>query len=66
MATRARVVSVHLEYLHHDTGHWCNTCLLSTGIRIWVAVHTATRMHLQTRLWCYDCQTSNVTIEAPA
>lgn len=60
-----RVVAVTVEYLTHDTGHWCSTCNLSTGIRFWVAVSSGTRMHLQQRLWCYEHQGSRgVTVEA--
>lgn len=61
-----RVVSVHLEYLDHDTGHWCNTCRLGTGIRIWVAVSIPGRMHLQQRLYCYECDGRDVTIDPEA
>lgn len=58
MATRARQVSVHVEYLWHDEGHWCNTCMLGTGFRVWVAIHGPTGTHLQQRLWCYEHQGS--------
>lgn len=56
MATHMRVSSVHIEYVDHDHGHWCNTCMLSTGIRFWVAVSHGDRMHLQERLYCYEHQ----------
>ncbi len=52
MAQRMRVVSVHVEYVTHEHGLWCNTCMLSTGIRYWLAVMAGPRMHLQERLWC--------------
>ena len=65
MASRMRVVSVRVEYLDHDHGHWCNTCMLSTGIRFRVAIISPTGMHLQERLWCYEHQGSRgVTVEA--
>lgn len=54
MAQRMRVTAVQVEYVDHETGLWCNTCMLSTGIRCWVAIITGTGMHLQQRLWCYD------------
>lgn len=54
MATRMRVLSVRVEYLTHDEGHWCNTCMLPSGIRVWVAIISRAGMHLQTRLWCDD------------
>jgi hypothetical protein len=58
MAHPMRVVSVRLEYVDHDHGLWCNTCMKSTGIRVWVAVISTTGMHLQGRLWCYEHQGS--------
>lgn len=54
MNARARVVAVRVEYLLHDEGHWCNTCMLATGIRFTVAVISPAGMHLQQRLWCYE------------
>ncbi len=49
-----RVVSVRVEYLTHDEGHWCNTCMLGTGMRFIVAIISPTGLHLQERLWCYE------------
>lgn len=46
------VVSVRAEYLTQDLGLWCNTCMLPSGIRVWVAIYLGPRMHLQERLWC--------------
>lgn len=66
MATRHVRVGIFIEYLDHDHGHWCNTCRLSTGLRVWVAVHTlnsAGRMHLQTRGYCTDCEGNDVTFD---
>lgn len=54
MATQMRVVSVSIEYVDHEHGLWCNTCMFSTGIRFWVAIISPTGMHLQERLWCYQ------------
>lgn len=67
MAAHARVVSVRIEYLDHDTGLWCNTCLLSTGVRMWVAViHRNAGMHLQERLWCYEHEGSKGVVPEDA
>lgn len=49
-----RVVSVRVEYLTHDEGHWCNNCMLGTGMRFWVAIISPVGLHLQQRLWCYE------------
>lgn len=65
MAAKIRSTAVHIEYVDHDAGHWCNTCHLGTGFRIWVAVSHLGRMHLQTRLVCSDCEGHDVTAEAP-
>lgn len=65
MAQRMRVVSVRLEYVDHEHGHCCNTCLLSTGFRVWVAVRGPLGMHLQERLHCYECEGRNVTLAGP-
>lgn len=61
--TAHRVVSVKVEAVAHDDGHWCNRCRLSTGIRMWVAVIARDRMHLQQRVRCDECGTKNITIE---
>lgn len=60
---RVRIVGVVVEPLLHDTGHWCNHCLLGSGIRMWVAVRYRDRMHLQQRTWCDDCGRSNITLD---
>lgn len=66
MAERARAVSVSVEYIDHETGLWCNTCMLSTGARVIVAVVGPAGMHLQDRLWCYEHEGSRgVVVEAP-
>lgn len=54
MAERLRVVAVRVEPVDLTTGLWCNTCMLSTGVRMWVAVISRAGMHLQERLWCYE------------
>lgn len=60
-----RVVSVGLELLDQDHGHWCNTCMLPSGHRFWVAVISPFGMHLQQRLWCDEHQGSRgVVVEA--
>ena len=64
MATRARTISVRLEYVDHDTGHWCNRCRLGTGLRMWVAVIATTGMHLQQRLYCTECASHDITLES--
>lgn len=65
MGRHLRTVSVSLEYVDHDHGHWCNTCQRGTGFRIWVMVTFGDRMHLQQRVYCYDCAGRNVTVTEP-
>lgn len=58
-----RSTMIRREYLDHDTGHWCNTCRLGTGNRIWVALHFPGRAQLQVLLWCSECRGDDVTID---
>lgn len=58
-----RSTTVWAEYVDHDTGHWCNTCRLSTGLRLWVMVSHLGRAHLQTRLVCTECEGHDVTAD---
>lgn len=55
MDRRYTTVAVWVEVVDHDHGHWCRTCLHATGIRVWVTVSQGDRMHMQTRLYCYEC-----------
>ena len=65
MAHAMRVTSVRVEYLTHDEGHWCNTCMLGTGMRFWVAIIGPAGMHLQQRLWCYEHDGSRGVVVDP-
>lgn len=54
-----------IEYLDHDTGHWCNTCRLGTGMRIWTVFVTIDRSHATLQpvaLRCTDCEGNDITI----
>lgn len=64
MATRQRVVAVKVERIDHQHGLWCNTCMLSTGMRFWFAVRLGPRMHMQERLWCYEHEGSRGVVDA--
>lgn len=66
MPGQVRAVGVHIEHVDHTHGHWCNRCLLSTGLRVWVAVSHAGRMHLQEQLYCYQCEGRYVTVSDDA
>jgi hypothetical protein len=63
MPARYVTVNVVAELLDHDHGHWCPTCLLSTGVRAWVAVRFGDRMHLQMRTHCTECGSRNITLD---
>jgi hypothetical protein len=54
-----RTTRVSMEYVDHDHGHWCNACMKSTGIRLWIMVSLADRMHMQDRLYCYEHEGSD-------
>ena len=67
MATeRSREVKVKREVVAREYGHWCNTCSLGSGMRVYVAVWLPDRMQLQTHLVCDDCGGSNVTVDPDA
>ena len=65
MAAHMRMVSVRVEYLTHDEGHWCTTCMLGTGMRVTVAVISPNGLHLQERLWCYEHEGSRGVVDEP-
>lgn len=58
-----RVVTVVVEYVGHDLGHWCRPCALPSGVRIWIATRTDGRMALQHRVQCHDCGGTDVVID---
>jgi hypothetical protein len=37
-----RTRSVQLEYVDHEVGLWCNTCMMSTGIAFWITLDDGT------------------------
>lgn len=49
-------VAVHVETVAVERYLWCTACRLSSAARVWVAVSLGDKMHLQLRLWCYDCK----------
>lgn len=63
MVSRFVTVAVVVELLDHDHGHWCPTCMLSTGVRAWVAVRSSDRMHLQVRLHCTECGNRDIVVD---
>lgn len=65
MAAKHHVVRLGVEYLDHEAGHWCNTCLLSTGFRFWVVCRQNDRMDLRQRLHCYECGGHDITLDHP-
>lgn len=62
----ASVAHVAVEVVHHDRGHWCNTCQLPAGIRAWVVVYCSHAMRMEIRVWCDDCDGQDVTVDATA
>lgn len=64
MVDRAHaVVTVTIEYVTHELGHWCRDCALPSGMRMWLAVRGPRGMNLQSRVWCDDCGGPNVVID---
>lgn len=62
MERRHVAVAVVVEPLLHEVGHWCRSCLLPSGISMWVAVRLQDRMHLQLRAWCDHCGGTAITL----
>jgi Zn finger protein HypA/HybF involved in hydrogenase expression len=67
MATGHVTVGVVTELVDHDHGHWCNACMLATGIRAYVAIRVGTgRMSLQTRIYCTECGSRDIEVDPDA
>lgn len=50
-------VRVHMEILSVETGLWCNTCVLPSGVRVWyVTTAGGARMTLRSKRTCDDAQ----------
>lgn len=58
-----RTVTVVVEALSHDVGHWCRSCALPSGIRQHVAIRTSTRMSFGTQTWCEECGSRDVQVD---
>lgn len=67
MAERVRASQVKREIVAREYGHWCNTCSLPSGMRVYVAVTLGrVNMHLQTHLVCDDCGGTDITVDPDA
>lgn len=47
-------VRVSVEILTVETGLWCNTCALPSGLRVWYVTSTGCRSTLRSKLSCDD------------
>lgn len=64
---RRTALLVVVEVIGVEVGHWCNRCMLSSGIRIWYAVQTGPRLCFHSAIACTDCEHEDVELtEAPA
>lgn len=52
---RVSVVTVRVEQVAIDTGLWCRTCLLSSGVRVWFTATIGVAMSLRSATRCCDC-----------
>jgi hypothetical protein len=55
-------ISMSVETVAHDHGHWCITCALSTGIRFVISTGLGDRLALQERLICVECGGNNIHV----
>lgn len=62
----AAVLKVHVEYVGHEVGHWCNQCMLSTGARLWWTTTTNGDTTLRQCLFCVDCESHDITVSDDA
>ncbi|WP_109507347.1 hypothetical protein [Nocardioides speluncae] len=61
MAAMHRTVHVRTEQVDHEHGHWCNDCMLSTGLRWWDVLIIGGRWIFRTIWWCHECGGRNIT-----
>jgi hypothetical protein len=60
------LVVTNVEVLGHDHGHWCNRCLLSTGVRAHVAMTIGTHTRMSKALWCTECGSRDIEVDPDA
>lgn len=64
---RCVVVTVTVEYLTHDVGHWCTRCNLTTGVRVWlVRTIGAGPGILDEQYGCLNCNDGNAIVRTGA
>lgn len=56
------VVAVAMEVLLIEGGHWCRSCLLSSGVRIWFVTRTGPASTLRSGLRCTDCGGDDIEV----
>jgi hypothetical protein len=49
-----------IEVVAVDTGLWCRTCALSSGIRVWFVTRTGPAMTMRSTLGCMDCDSRDI------
>lgn len=64
MAHHARVVPLHVEVLGVEVGHWCNTCMASSGMRVWYVNRAHTSLCLHSATGCVDHDHDDVELVA--
>ena len=64
MTTEHHIITVTVENVLTEHGHWCSSCKLPSGWLVIVAVAHQARMHLQARTWCDECdQQDTIAVE---
>lgn len=63
---RVRMVTVIVEPVCHELGHWCRPCALSTGIRIWFVTRGDSGLILHSRVVCHECGSHDVIVDPDA
>lgn len=57
-----RVILITFEVLGVEVGHWCNQCLVSSGIRVWYVNAIGLSMCFHSSTACRDCDQDDVEL----
>ncbi len=61
-----RVIFLAVEVLGVETGHWCNACMLPSGIRVWYVTRTGVAMTFRHGVGCMHCDSEDIELtESP-
>lgn len=62
MHRRRVALLVTTEVVGVEIGHWCNRCLLSTGIRVWYVVAVGPSLCFHSTNGCTECDHDDIAL----